>query len=1018
MNGNESPIHIGRTILISMMFTLAGSAFGAPAKQPVPLISEGKNHQLVYTADDHGNRVPDFSYAGYRGGDASIPDVPVRIVVSPVPGDDTARIQAAIDYVASLSPDQRGAVLLLPGRFDIAGEIKITASGVVLRGSGSGEEGTELVATGYDRRTLITVAGKNDRKVDATPIAIADSYLPVNSSRLRLSAAPSFKPGDTIVIRRPSTAEWIKSISMADLGGGLGIGWKAGTRDLFWDRTVTAVDGNTITIDAPLTTAIDANFGGGTVAAYTWPGRISEVGIENIRCESAYNESYTWDEAHSWMAVTMENVQDAWVRQVTARHFVGSAVSLWDSCKCITVEDCKSDDPISEVAGFRRHTFFTNGQQTLFQRCWSENGRHDFSVGFCATGPNAFVQCEAINALDDSGPIDSWASGILYDNVKIDRNALTLGNRRQKDQFAGWAAANSLLWNSSASLITCEAPPGAMNWVVGCWGQYNGNGYWENVNAFSRPQCLYYSQLANRTGKDMTARADWMTVPGDPSSSPNAEHAAELIAAATQPAPQLANWIESATQRHPIPTTSGDAKKVEEISSASSAKPQAASHTISIENGWIVCDGAVVIGSRGEVPWWRGGVHPQEVAEATPAITRFVPGRVGPGLTDDLNEVTDTMLANHQAAMIHHYALWYDRRDDDHENNRRMNADAWPPFYDLPFARSGVGYEYDGLSKYDLTQYNHWYWSRLKTFADLCDQKGLVLIHENFFQHNIIEDCAHWATCPWRTANNINNMGFPEPPNNAGEKRVFMAEQFYDETNPVRREIFRNYIRQCMNNFADNSNVIQLTSAEFTGPLHFTNFWLDCIAEWEKETGKHPIIGISACKDVQDAILADPVRSKLISVINIEYWWYQSDGTPYAPPGGQNLSPRQWERVIKHRGSSFEQVFRAVREYRDKYPDKAVIYSADSEGQTGLAQLIAGGSIPFMRISLDPKLLSAIAKMKPLDAKDSGRTLALSDGGANYLFVGAAPKSIDLGAYTEHRIEAGKGPGVSWFTKN
>ena len=49
-------------------------------------------------------------------------------------------------------------------------------------------------------------------------------------------------------------------------------------------------------------------------------------------------------------------------------------------------------------------------------------GRHDFAVGFCAPGPNAFVQCEAVNALDDSGPLDSWASGVLYDNVRIDGN--------------------------------------------------------------------------------------------------------------------------------------------------------------------------------------------------------------------------------------------------------------------------------------------------------------------------------------------------------------------------------------------------------------------------------------------------------------------------------------------------------------------------------------------------------------------------------------------------------------------
>lgn len=78
------------------------------------------------------------------------------------------------------------------------------------------------------------------------------------------------------------------------------------------------------------------------------------------------------------------------------------------------------------------------------------------------------------------------------------------------------------------------------------------------------------------------------------------------------------------------------------------------------------------------------------------------------------------------------------------------------------------------MSKYDLTKYNKFYWSRLKQFADLADQNGLVLVHQNYFQHNIIEAGAHYADFPWRTANNINNTGFVEPVNYAGDKRIFL----------------------------------------------------------------------------------------------------------------------------------------------------------------------------------------------------------------------------------------------------
>ena len=190
-------------------------------------------------------------------------------------------------------------------------------------------------------------------------------------------------------------------------------------------------------------------------------------------------------------------------------------------------------------------------------------------------------------------------------------------------------------------------------------------------------------------------------------------------------------------------------------------------------------------------------------------------------------------------------------------------------FRKIPFGRSGQGIAWEGLSKYDLNRPNAWYWARLKEFAEKGSREGLLLFHENYFQHNILEAGAHWVDCPWRSSNNINEMDFPEPVPFAGDKRIFVADMFYDINHPVRRELHRRYIRQCLDNFADNPNVIQLTSAEFTGPLHFVQFWLDVIAEWEVETGKKAKVALSTTKDVQDAILADPKRAAVVDIIDI-----------------------------------------------------------------------------------------------------------------------------------------------------
>lgn len=943
---------------LSMIWTLvAGCPLFASniREKSSPSVALGPEGNLVYQIDKRGNRIPDFSHCGFMGANQSIPNAPIRITVTPAPGDNTLRIQKALDYVASMPIDAqgiRGAVLLKKGRYKISGGLKISASGVVLRGQGMSKNETVLIASVRDRRTLITIAGINNKKVSpGIKHHIKSNSIPIGSNSVRLGSTEGLRIGDRVNVVRPCTVEWINELGMDSFGGGLNnyFAWKPRSRDLIWERIITSITQDTITLDAPLTTAIESRFGGGWVEPYTWPGRISHVGVENLRLVSTFDQDNPKDEEHAWTAVTMENAENAWVRQVTMKHFAGSAVAIWESCKWVTVQDCLSLAPVSEPGGYRRHTFFTMGQLTLFLRCVSENGRHEFSVGYCAAGPNAFVQCQAISALNDSGPIESGASGTLYDMVRIDGNALTLADSGSKGEGIGWSAFNSVLWQCSAAVIRCESPPTAYNWAFGCWGEFEGNGVWTKSNSFIKPLSLYVAQLKDRLDAGFAEQVPLMPFSTSSATRPTVRQAEQWTSVSNKPALQLMDYICDAEHLDPIPINSANIISVDDISAAASLqsgdlKKPGFTKKLSIKNGIITCNGRMLTGDTINPIWWRGSVRPSKAPTFGPAVTRFVPGRTGPGFTDDLDELTDTMLADKQTVLEHNYGLWYDRRRDDHQRVRRMNGNVRPPFYEQPFARSGHGLTWDGLSKYDLTKYNSWYWSRLKKFADLCDQKGLVLLHQNYFQHNILEAGAHWADSPWRSANNINNTGFPEPPPYAGNKRIFMDELFYDVNQPIRRSLHRAYIRKCLDNFSDNTNVIQLIGAEYTGPYHFVKFWLDTIIEWQQETGDNPLIGLSCTKDVQDKVLEDPAYRRVIDVIDIRYWWYQSDGKLYAPKGGQHLAPRQYVRLLNPKRTSFEQVFRAVREYRNKYPDKAVLYSADSS--FGRAVLMAGGSIP------------------------------------------------------------------------
>ncbi|HJT74290.1 MAG TPA: DUF6298 domain-containing protein, partial [Chitinophaga sp.] len=518
-----------------------------------------KNGRLLYEQDGRGNRIPDFSYCGYMAGEQPLPVAPVRIRVPLAKGDATARIQAAINQVAALPLGKdriKGAVLLDKGTYEIQGSLFINASGVVLRGSG---DSTILLGAGYNRDNLVRIGGRNDKQL-VVPVTITDAYVPVNAMVLHVPAAHTLKAGDEVQITRPSTRNWIQLLGTDHFGGDItALGWKAGQRDIQWQRRITAVNGTAITLDAPLTTALDTTYGGGTIAAYQWPGRIVQSGVENLRCVSAYDAANPKDEDHRWTAISIENAADAWVRQVTFEHFAGSAVAVLETARRVTVEDCISLAPVSEIGGQRRYTFFTSGQQILFQRLYAQQGYHDFATGSCAAGPNAFVQCESDLPFSFSGAIDSWASGLLLDNVTVNAQALGFPNRGQDGQGAGWTAANSVLWQCAAARIDCPRPPGANNWAYGAWAQFSGDGSWYSSNEYIQPRSLYYAQLAERIGEKALERAHLMPDLGDASSSPSAETAAKLSAASKEPAVTLYEWIRNASQREPIPVNTNAA---------------------------------------------------------------------------------------------------------------------------------------------------------------------------------------------------------------------------------------------------------------------------------------------------------------------------------------------------------------------------------------------------------------------------------------------------------------------------
>ncbi|NUN71284.1 MAG: peptidoglycan-binding protein, partial [Bacteroidetes bacterium] len=182
-------------------------------------VYKGPDGKLVYTKDSIGNRIPDFSYAGFRNGNEPIPYVSSVKTVGPVPGDNTAHLQQAIDAVAAMplgGNGIRGALQLVPGLYRIYGTLRINASGVVLRGSGQGADTTKntvlyaLGDTPHQRSVIVAGGGKTSRWKEKDPAVaqqnITSDTVYTGSSTFTVADASQYAVGDNIIIYHPCSA--------------------------------------------------------------------------------------------------------------------------------------------------------------------------------------------------------------------------------------------------------------------------------------------------------------------------------------------------------------------------------------------------------------------------------------------------------------------------------------------------------------------------------------------------------------------------------------------------------------------------------------------------------------------------------------------------------------------------------------------------------------------------------------------------------------------------------------------
>jgi hypothetical protein len=498
--------------LLAAILTAGGGLHAQPAPQS-EWVHPGANGKLVYKALPTGDRIIDFSHAGYGGGGVKLPVVPVVKTVAPSGGDDTSAIQSAINAVAELPLKNgfRGAVLLTAGTFSCDKTITISADGVVLRGSGSGEKGTVIAMTGA-AHTCLSIEGAGLKFAKENPYEVypvTDAYVPSGAITVSIKDAKGLSIGDTVLVRWLRTAKWIHFMGMDNLvRNGKLQNWIKADSPVTFQRTIRVIQGNRITLDVPLTDSIDSQYLSAVVVKTLPSKRLTQCGFEALRINSRPPSGTLT--APNNIAMTADNSEDCWFKDILTSDTLGVAVILGNARRITLLNiNAQHTATVEKGAGYPAD-FTLRGSQVLIDRC-SSKGDGAFFVDTAHAGAtlNVALNCvfEGKGAIQ---PHQRWSTGLLIDSCTLPSGKIEFINRGTSGSGHGWSIGWAVAWNCTAVALEMNQPPGSVNWCIGSTGEMKKgtppDSPWLSSHGKPvEPSSLYLAQLRERLGPQAVA---------------------------------------------------------------------------------------------------------------------------------------------------------------------------------------------------------------------------------------------------------------------------------------------------------------------------------------------------------------------------------------------------------------------------------------------------------------------------------------------------------------------------------
>ncbi|WP_341835156.1 DUF4955 domain-containing protein [Chitinophaga pollutisoli] len=383
------------------------------------------NEFVASRASGRTATLPDFSWAGYHFSEKELPNGASKKVFNvkdygALPNDDRYDDDAIQLAVRAAEAHPGGGIVFFPaGKFlicpdeDQSRRITIRQSGIVLRGSGTGANGTEIFANKMrigTRQFRFEPEKRNVRK-----LAVIHGSANLGSHWVSVEDASELKAGQDVTLRHKSEAFTRRYFAPQELhkdwtrlfgaNGGMNI------QEI---HTIAEVKGNRVRFANPLHIAIEPVDGHDFILESF--DALEECGIEGIRFTGNWN-SYPEEFVHhkdsihdaGWCAVAMEFVKDSWVRDCVFDHW-NEGVFIRAGYR-ITLTGV-------QFGGKGGHSTIhaRSGYGVLIKNCDFLSGHHGPGTGY--TGVNTVVtSCRmAVDQNIDSHSGQPYAT--LFDNVR------------------------------------------------------------------------------------------------------------------------------------------------------------------------------------------------------------------------------------------------------------------------------------------------------------------------------------------------------------------------------------------------------------------------------------------------------------------------------------------------------------------------------------------------------------------------------------------------------------------------